>query len=73
MHQCRGYVPLRCKVFARLNNCANGDEADVSFVQTQKTQSLYYRVRLTSEVRKGNNDNKTDEINRKRWMKDRQR
>ena len=35
-------MPLRCKVFARLNNCANCDEADVSFVQTQKTQSLYY-------------------------------
>ena len=40
MHQCQGLVPLRCKVFAILNNCANGDEADVSFVQTQKTQSL---------------------------------
>ena len=37
-------MPLRCKVFARLNNCANGDEADVSFVQTQKTQSHYYLV-----------------------------
>ena len=35
-------MPLRCKVFARLNNCANCDEADVSFVQTQKTQSLYF-------------------------------
>ena len=34
-------MPLRCNVFARLNNCANCDEADVSFVQTQKTQSLY--------------------------------
>ena len=42
MHQQRGLVPLRCKYFARLNNCANGDEADVSFVQTQKTQSHYY-------------------------------
>ena len=29
-------MPLRCKVFARINNCANCDEADVSFVQTQK-------------------------------------
>ena len=29
-------MPLRCKIFARLNNCANCDEADVSFVQTQK-------------------------------------
>ena len=36
MHQCRGQVPLRCKVFARLNNCANGDEVDVLLVQTQK-------------------------------------
>ena len=34
-------MPLRCKVFARLNNCTNCDEADVSFVQTQKnTKSL---------------------------------
>ena len=32
-------MPLRCKVFARLNNCANGDEADVSFVQ-KKAKSL---------------------------------
>ena len=29
-------MPLCCKVFARLNNCTNGDEADVSFIQTQK-------------------------------------
>ena len=29
-------MPLRCKVFARLNNCANCDEADVPFVQTKK-------------------------------------
>ena len=29
-------MPLRCKVFARLNNCANCDEADVSFFQTHK-------------------------------------
>ena len=35
-------MPLRCKVFARLNNCANGDEVYVSFVQTQKTQSHYF-------------------------------
>ena len=29
------------KPLLRLNNCANGDEADVSFVQTRKMQSLY--------------------------------
>ena len=40
MHRCLGLVLLRYKVFARLNNCANCDEADVSFVQTQKMQSL---------------------------------
>ena len=28
--------------FAWLNDCANGDEVDFTFVQTQKTQSLYY-------------------------------
>ena len=33
-------VPLRCKVFARLNDCSNWDEVDVTFVQTQKLQSL---------------------------------
>ena len=33
-------MPFRCKAFARLNDCANGDEADV-FVQTRKTQSPY--------------------------------
>ena len=30
--------------FAWLNDCANGDEADFTFVQTQKTQSHYYPV-----------------------------
>ena len=34
---------LRCWAFVWLNDCANGDEADFTFVQTQKTQSLYYR------------------------------
>ena len=33
-------MPLRCKFFARLNNCANCDEADVSFVQTQKKRKV---------------------------------
>ena len=33
-------MPLRCKVFARLNNCANCDEADVSFVQTHKKRKV---------------------------------
>ena len=33
---------LRCWAFAWLNDCANGDEADFTYVQTQKTQSLYY-------------------------------
>ena len=40
MHQYRGLVPLRCKVFARLHNCPNGDEADASFVQTQKKRKV---------------------------------
>ena len=35
-------MPLRCKVFARLNNCTNCDEADVTFVQTHKNaKSLF--------------------------------
>ena len=33
---------LRCWAFVWLNDWANGDEADFTFVQTQKTQSLYY-------------------------------
>ena len=33
-------MPLRCKVFARLNNFVNCDEADVSFVQTQKKRNV---------------------------------
>ena len=32
---------LHCRAFAWLNDCANGDEAELTFVQTQKTQSLY--------------------------------
>ena len=39
---CRGILSLRCRAFAWLNDCANSDEADVMFVQTRKTQSLYY-------------------------------
>ena len=31
---------LHCCAFAWLNDCANGDEADFTYVQTQKTQSL---------------------------------
>ena len=50
MHQCRGLVPLRCKVFARLNNCANCDEADALFVQTQKNaKSLLPWEKLTQQ------------------------
>ena len=37
---CRGKLSLRCWPFAWLNDCANGNEADFMFVQTQKTQSL---------------------------------
>ena len=33
---------LHCWAFAWLNDCANGDEADFTYVQTQKTQSHYY-------------------------------
>ena len=43
-------MPLRCKVFARLNNCANGDEADVSFVQTQKKRKVTIVNRITDIV-----------------------
>ena len=39
-------MPLRCKVFARLNNCANCDEADVSFVRTQKNAKSLICMRL---------------------------
>ena len=35
-------LSLCCWAFAWLNDCANGDEADFTYVQTQKTQSLYY-------------------------------
>ena len=35
----RGKLSLRCWAFAWLRKC---DEADVTFVQTRKTQSLYY-------------------------------
>ena len=41
---CRDKLSLRCWAFAWLNDCANGDEADVTFVQTRKTQSRYYFV-----------------------------
>ena len=34
-------MPLRWKVLARLNACSNWDEVEVTFVQTQKPQSLY--------------------------------
>ena len=36
-----GKLSLCCWAFAWLNDCINGDEADVTFVQTRKTQSLY--------------------------------
>ena len=39
---CWGKLSLRCWAFAWLNDCANGDEADFTFVQTQQTQSLYF-------------------------------
>ena len=32
---------LQSLCMANLNDCANGDEADFTYVQTQKTQSLY--------------------------------
>ena len=35
-------MSLRCWASAGLNDCANGDEADLTFVQTQKMQCLYY-------------------------------
>ena len=38
---CLGKLSLRCWAFAWLNDCANGNETDVTFVQTRKTQSLY--------------------------------
>ena len=43
----RGKLSFRCWAFAWLNDCANGDEANVTFVQTQKTQSLYYLTYTT--------------------------
>ena len=33
---CRGKLSLRCWASAWLNDCANGDEADLTFIQTQK-------------------------------------
>ena len=38
----RGKLSLRCWAFAWLRKC---DEADVTIVQTRKTQSLYYNTR----------------------------
>ena len=38
---CRGKLSLRCWAFAWLNDCTNGDEANFTFVQAQKTQNLY--------------------------------
>ena len=35
-------LSLHCWAFTWLNDCANDDEADITFVQTRKTQSLYY-------------------------------
>ena len=40
-------MPLRCKVFAILNDCSNWDEVDVTFVQTQKSQSLIWPLTLS--------------------------
>ena len=37
-------MPLRCKVFARLNDCSNWGEVDVTFVQTRKSQSLSFLI-----------------------------
>ena len=33
-------IALRCWAFAWLNDCANGDEADITFVQTQKKRKF---------------------------------
>ena len=46
---CRGKLLLRCWAFAWQNDCANGDEADFMFVQTQKMQSLYCVLIITHE------------------------
>ena len=35
---------LHCWAFAWLNDRVNGDEADFTYVQTQKTQSHYYTI-----------------------------
>ena len=37
-----GKLSLCCWAFAWPNNCANGDETDITFIWTQKLQSLYY-------------------------------
>ena len=37
-----GQIVASLWAFPWLNDCANGDEADFTFVQTQQTQSLYY-------------------------------
>ena len=42
-------MPLRCKVFARLNNCANCDKADVSFVQTQKKRKVSIMLHVSTK------------------------
>ena len=37
---CRGKLSLRCWAFSLLNDCVNGDEADLTVVQTQKKRKV---------------------------------
>ena len=48
---------LLCWGFVWLNDCAYGDEADFSFIQTQKAQSLSY---LKKKIVLWNKENKID-------------
>ena len=41
---------LRCWASAWLNDCANGDEADFTFFQTQKAQSHYYKMKHKAAI-----------------------
>ena len=49
---CWGKLSLCCWAFTWLNDCANDDEAEVTFVQTRKMQSLYYHITSLLKVYK---------------------
>ena len=43
-------MPLRCKVFARLNDCANCDEVDVSFKHKKRKVSIVIKYPIGKSI-----------------------